>query len=206
MDLILNERQYKKLIFESSQKKFKKKIEDNDSLIKKIVVDSKKDFGLDVKFILTWSVPIGGLIAPVYQSIHGEIPSLTEKELSLIALGTILSFFYKKPDFLKKVLILIRDKGLINEFNQMLSKTENLKNALANFLTSIKVTINPILNVLSFTFILGVLGSIYELVENGYDSNHITPIILGLAGYFGVKMSKNVLTEIIEKIVNRFEN
>jgi len=205
MDLILNESQYKKIILESSQNKYKNEIEDNSNIIQKIVGNTKKDFKLDVKFILTWSVPIGGLIGPVYKSIHGEIPNLSEKELSLIALGTILSFFYENSGLLKKVLILIRDKGLINEFNLMLAKTENLKNTFSEFLNSINVTINPILNVLSFTFFLGVLGAIHELTEKGFDIDHIKPIILGLAGYFGVKMSKNTMSEVIEKMIKRFK-
>jgi hypothetical protein len=205
MDLILNERQYKKLILESSQEKYKNQIENNKSIIKKVVRNSKRDFNLDTKFILTWSVPIGGLIGPVYDAIHGEMPNLDERELVLITLGTILSFFYENSDLLKKVLILIRDNGLINEFNRMLSKTENLKNTFLDFLTSIQVTINPISNVLSFTFFLNVLNAIYELTQKGFDSEQITPIILGLIGYFGVKMSTGTISEVTKKMIERFK-
>jgi len=205
MDLILNERQYKKLILESSQEKYKNQIEDNKSIIKKVVRNSKKDFNLDTKFILTWSVPIGGLIGPVYNVIHGEMPNLGDKELTLITLGTILSYFYENSDLLRKVLILIRDNGLINEFNRMLTKTENLKNTFSDFLTSIQVTINPISNVLSFTFFLNVLNAIYELTEKGFDSEQITPIILGLIGYFGVKMSTSTISEVTKKMIERFK-
>lgn len=205
MDLILNERQYKKLILESSQEKYKNQIEDNKSIIKKVVRNSKRDFNLDTKFILTWSVPIGGLIGPVYNAIHGEMPNLGDKELTLIALGTILSYFYENSDLLRKVLILIRDNGLINEFNRMLIKTENLKNTFSDFLTSIQVTINPISNVLSFTFFLNVLNAIYELAEKGFDSEQITPIILGLIGYFGVKMSTSTISEVTKKMIERFK-
>jgi hypothetical protein len=205
MDLILNERQYKKIILESYQEKYKNQIEDNKSIIKKVVRNSKRDFNLDTKFILTWSVPIGGLIGPVYNVIHGEMPNLSDRELTLLALGTILSYFYENSDLLRKVLILIRDNGLINEFNHMLIKTENLKNTFSDFLTSIQVTINPISNVLSFTFFLNVLNAIYELTRKGFDSEQITPVMLGLIGYFGVKMSTSTISEVTKKMIGRFK-
>ena len=64
MDIILNENQYKKIILEVAKKKIEGSSEENKNLIKRIVSDVKREFKLDLKFILIYSVTIGVLIGP----------------------------------------------------------------------------------------------------------------------------------------------
>ena len=84
-----------------------------------LAASKSPNFDLDLKFILTYSVTISGLIGPVFKLVSGEIPTLSNENISLITAGTILTFYYSNTELLHKILILIRNNNLINEFNKI---------------------------------------------------------------------------------------
>jgi hypothetical protein len=206
MDVILNERQYKKILFESVKQDVKNNLDENNTILKNVVKKVKTNFDLDLKFILTYSVTISGLIGPVFKLVSGEIPTLSNENISLITAGTILTFYYSNTELLHKILILIRNNNLINEFNVMLSKTEYLKNVFEDFINSLKITIGGLSNILSFTFFLSILNVFTKLSNNAISETEIKTLIFGITGYFGVSISKELLLEMIEKIIKRFKS
>jgi len=206
MDVILNENQYKKIILEVAKKKIEGSSEENKNLIKRIVSDVKREFKLDLKFILTYSVTIGGLIGPVYEIISSSVPSLSNVEMSLISVGVIMTYYYNNSDLLNKILIKIRDNGLINEFNLMLEKAENLKLAFFDFVQSLNVTIGSMSNILAFTFLLGVLSTLVNFSENDFTNLETNKLIMSLMGYFGTLASKHITKELLTKMIERFKS
>lgn len=206
MDVILNENQYKKIILEVAKKKIEGSSEENKNLIKRIVSDVKREFKLDLKFILTYSVTIGGLIGPVYEIISSSVPSLSNVEMSLISVGVIMTYYYNNSELLNKILIKIRDNGLINEFNLMLEKAENLKLAFFDFVQSLNVTIGSMSNILAFTFLLGVLGTLVNFAENDFTNLETNKLIMSLMGYFGTLASKHITKELLTKMIERFKS
>lgn len=206
MDVILNENQYKKIILEVAKKKIEGSSEENKNLIKRIVSDVKREFKLDLKFILTYSVTIGGLIGPVYEIISSSVPSLSNVEMSLISVGVIMTYYYNNSELLNKILIKIRDNGLINEFNLMLEKAENLKLAFFDFVQSLNVTIGSMSNILAFTFLLGVLGTLVNFSENDFTNLETNKLIMSLMGYFGTLASKHITKELLTKMIERFKS
>lgn len=206
MDVILNENQYKKIILEVAKKKIEGSSEENKNLIKRIVSDVKREFKLDLKFILTYSVTIGGLIGPVYEIVSSSIPSLSSVEMSLISVGVIMTYYYNNVDLLNRILIKIRDNGLINEFNLMLEKTENLKLAFLDFVQSLNVTIGSMSNILAFTFLLNVLSTLVNFAENDFTDLETSKLIISLLGYFGTLASKHITKELLTKMIERFKS
>lgn len=204
MDLILNKSQYQTILFESVKTSIENSSEENKNLIKKVVSNVKKNFDLDLKFILTYSVTIGGLIGPVEDLVRQEIPNLGEAELSLIIVGTIMTFYYNNREVLHKILKLIRDRGLINEFNFFLQKTERLKDVFLDFVTSLGVSFGSMSNILGFTFLLNILGGLLRYAENDFNDFPVEKLVIGLLGYFGTLASKEITREIIEKVIKRF--
>lgn len=204
MDLILNKSQYQTILFESVKTSIENSSEKNKNLIKRVVSNVKKNFDLDLKFILTYSVTIGGLIGPVEDLVRQEIPNLGESELSLIIVGTIMTFYYNNREVLHKILKLIRDRGLINEFNFFLQKTERLKDVFLDFVTSLGVTFGSMSNILGFTFLLNILGGLLRYAENDFNDFPVEKLVIGLLGYFGTLASKEITREIIEKVIKRF--
>lgn len=206
MDLILNENQYKKIILEVAKKKIEGSSEENKSLIKRIVSEVKKEFKLDLKFILTYSVTIGGLIGPVYEIVSSSVPSLSSVEMSLISVGVIMTYYYNNAELLNKILIKIRDNGLINEFNLMLEKSETLKNAFADFVQSLNVTIGSMSNILAFTFLLNVLSTLVSFANNDFSDLETSKLVYSLLGYFGTLSSKEITKELLTKMIERFKS
>lgn len=206
MDVILNENQYKKIILEVAKKKIEGSSEGNKNLIKRIVSDVKREFKLDLKFILTYSVTIGGLIGPVYEIVSSSIPSLSSVEMSLISVGVIMTYYYNNVELLNRILIKIRDNGLINEFNLMLEKTENLKLAFLDFVQSLNVTIGSMSNILAFTFLLNVLSTLVNFAENDFTDLETSKLIISLLGYFGTLASKHITKELLTKMIERFKS
>ena len=204
MDIIINETQYRKVLLETAKKSIEGESEKNKNLIKRIVSDVKKDFNLDLKFILTYSVTIGGLVGPVYEIMRGNLPDLSDSELSLITVGTIMTYYYNNYELLNRILILIRDNRLINEFNLMLDKTETLKTAFYEFIKSVGITFSSISNVLAFTFLLGVLKVLLTFAESNFTDMEMDKFIIGLSGYFTTLASKSTVEQIISKMIKRF--
>ena len=204
MDLILNESQYQTILLENVKSSIEASSEQNKNLIKKIVSNVKKSFNIDLKFILTYSVTIGGLIGPVEGLVRQQMPELGNTEISLILVGTIMTYYYNNAELLHKILKLIRDKGLINEFNYVLEKTERLKDAFLDFVSSLGVTFGSMSNILGFTFLLNVLGGLLSYANNDFSYLPVEKLVVGLLGYFGTMASKEITKEIIEKIIKRF--
>jgi len=204
MNIILKENQYKVLIFETIKNKFKSKIEEDKSLIEKIVSDVKKDFNLDLKFILTYSVTIAGLINPVYELMSKNYPKIDSSDLSLITVGVIMTYYYNNLELLNKILILIRDKELVDEFENMLSKTEIIKKRFFEFINSLNISLSSFSNILAFTFLLGVLEVLLSFSQTGFSQLELDKFVIGLSGYFATLATKSTIEKLIYKIIKRF--
>lgn len=205
MEVILKDKQYKKVLLEVVKKNIEGSSEENKTLIKRVVSDVKKHFNIDLKFILTYSVTIGGLIGPVYDIIRLQLPNLSSFELSLITIGTIMTYYYNNRDILHNILVKIRDNNLINEFNLMLEKTETLKSAFFDFVKSLGVTFGSMSNILGFTFLLNVLNTLLNFADSNFSDFEAKSFVVGLTGYFGTLASKELTMEILTKMIKRFQ-
>jgi hypothetical protein len=205
MEIILNENQYKSLLIESIENKIESESKEQKKFIGNIVKNVKSDFNLDLRFLLTWSTTIGGLMNPVYHLIKDLNPQISDSDLSLIAVGVILTFYYNNKELLGKVLDLLREKNLVDVFDQMLSKTYDLKHAFEDFISSLGVTISDLTNILAFTFLLNILGFIRTAAEQGIGEDDFILIAKGLVLYFATNTTKNITFKIVKKIFERFK-
>ena len=205
MEVILKNKQYKKVLLEVVKKNIEGSSEENKTLIKRVVSDVKKHFNIDLKFILTYSVTIGGLIGPVHDIISLQLPNLSSFDLSLITIGTIMTYYYNNIDILHNILVKIRDNNLINEFNLMLEKTETLKSVFFDFVKSLGVTFGSMSNILGFTFLLNVLNTLLNFADSNFSDFEAKSFVVGLTGYFGALASKELTMEILTKMIKRFQ-
>jgi hypothetical protein len=142
---------------------------------------------------------------PVYHLIKDLNPQISDSDLSLIAAGVILTFYYNNKELLGKVLDLLREKNLVDVFDQMLSKTYDLKYAFEDFISSLGVTMSDLTNILAFTFLLNVLGFIRTAAEQGIGEDDFILIAKGLVLYFATNTTKNITFKIVKKIFERFK-
>jgi hypothetical protein len=106
---------------------------------------------------------------------------------------------------LKRVLEKIKENSLIQEFDSMLSKADELKSTFVSFLESLAVPTSKLSNMLAYTFIIPIIPELYEYAQ-GYTSMEIKEMITRVVGFVGVTVSGNLVKKLIQEIVRKFQN
>jgi len=86
------------IITESLKERFGDNMRQLNEITKKVIDDVQTVYKLNFKFLLTWGASIGGMIGPLKNWVEGNIPNLTEYEVSLLVLGAVAQFYYYKYD------------------------------------------------------------------------------------------------------------
>lgn len=206
MNILLSEEQYRKILGESVSNDVKEKIESSESLTKQIVRDSKRKFKLDSSFLLTWGAVLGGFMRPVVDYLNGKHPELSSTDVSLISLGVIMTYFYSNVDKLRPVLDLIRQNGLVNEFDDALNKAGYLKDAFVEFLRSLGVLTSSVSNMLAYAFLIPILPTLMSMAQSGATEVKIQFLIKSILGYVTLITSSTSLEKLINKMVDRFKD
>jgi hypothetical protein len=205
MKIVITEHQYEKLLLESSKSIIGDEIKRSKEFIKKIVRSVKEDTKLDFSFLLTWGAAIGGFSRPVFNYFEGKAPELTNQDLALLSIACAVTYYTSNKEKLGKLLGIIKERGLVTYFNEMLEKTDELKNTFLSFVDSLKVTGHKISTMLSYTFIIPFLSKLLDM-SGGATSSDITVLSKIILGYLAVKISSTTLTEVITKIIERFRS
>ena len=204
MNIVLTESQYIKILGESVSNEVKEKIESSETLTRSIVQDLKKKFNLDFSFLLTWGAVLGGFISPVLQYINDKHPELSTSDISLITMGVIMTYFFNNKKKLSGLLELIKENGLVNEFDDALDKAQVLKDAFLEFMRSLGSLTSSIGNMLAYAFLIPILPTLVTMTQSGVSEAKVQFILKSLLGYVGVITSSTTLQKIIEKMLNRF--
>jgi hypothetical protein len=205
MKFIISESQYKKILLEENSKGIIKKLEDLKVFFNTVVKESKKQVGVDLTFLTTWGVTIAGLVRPVAEFMEGNYPNLTNTEIALLSTGIILTYFTSNKEELSKVLDKIKEKSLINEFDKMLSKTEELKNVFISFIDSLTIPVSKLSNMLAYTFIIPIIPELYEYSQNS-SNIEVKEMILRIVSFIGVNLSGSIIKNLLQKIVKNFKS
>ena len=206
MNILLTEEQYKKILGEQVSNDVKSEIENSESLTKQIVRDSKRKFKLDSSFLLTWGAVLGGFMNPVIKFLNGKYTELTSSDISLISLGVVMTYFFSNVDKLRPVLDLIRKNGLVNEFDDALSKAGHLKDAFVEFMRSLGVLTSSVSNMLAYAFLIPILPTLISMAQSGATEMKIQFLIKSILGYVTLITSSTALERIINKMLDRFKD
>lgn len=206
MNIVLTESQYLKILRESKENEIEQTFSNSRSFVKKIISNVKKQFGVDFTFLLTWGSVIGGFVSPVHDYMEGRYPNLSESDLSLISFGIILTFFSNNKEKLNKVLSLIKEKKLVTFFDRALSKSYDLRDAFLEFISSLNLTFSKVSNMLSYTFLVPLVPIFLNLSQLKLNSDQIEIVAMGVSHYLGGLISSNIITSLVEKIIERFKS
>jgi hypothetical protein len=163
MEITISEDVQRKLITESLMGDLSKVLSNLASVGKENIRDTQKMMKFDLKFLLTWSTTIGGIMGPLNQYIRDQNPELTQANINLITVGVCAMLFYNNEKLVTDIITKIKKEGLVSVFESALEKGSEAKNAITNFLNSIGVTTSNIFAIASFTFMLPILP-----ILNGY--------------------------------------
>jgi hypothetical protein len=205
--IIINEQQKKLILKESIVDNIRKSIEEGYEYTTKVLSDVKKDYGLNLEFLITWGASIGGFIAPVGDFVQGKYPQITDIELSLILTGIIAVHYLDNKKQIEKILLKIKEEGLSDVFKVGLKKSNELKNTLFNFLESLNITLFKVSKIMSYAFIVPILLMIFNMVKSGQISpSDAKEITIRIVGSGVVSLSGIVVRDLVTKLIKRFRD
>jgi hypothetical protein len=202
--ILITEQQKRVLIIESLNDELNDKLKKNTNLISRIRKFSSEEFSNNLGFLITWGAGIGGFMGPVNDFLSGQYDGLSEHETYLILLGVIGTIFMNGKDFTKDVISKINDEGLINVFKTTLSKAKDLKKTFISFLKSLDINANSMVTMLSYAFMIPVLGPIIKFIQEGnitYDDLKLFVSSLGMSKF--TTISGKTISEFLKKLINK---
>lgn len=205
MKIIITESQHKKILLESASENAINKLESLKSFFIDISKTVKKQFGIDLEFLLTWGTTIGGFVKPVSDFIQGEFPDITPTNLALISTGVIITYFTSNKKLLGKVVEKIKENGMIYEFDQMLKKSGELKKVFLAFVDSLGLPMAKIANMLAYSFLIPIIPELYEFAQ-GHSDIDVVDTVKRVVSYLGLTSLGFSVKRIIDSVVERFKS
>ena len=206
MNIVITESQYKKLLLEESSNKILGTLKGLKSMVSDILKKTQKQTKIDFEFLLTWGATIGGIVGPVSDFIDGKFPEINDMEKSLLLTGIILTYFSSNKEKLSKILVIIKEKGLVKTFDEVLRKTEKLEKSFLGFVDSLGITVRNLSNMLAYSFLIPILPKLYQMSETGFTNEDISELTKRLLSFGIINLSGETVKEILKKIVSRFKN
>jgi hypothetical protein len=205
MKIIITESQHKKILLESASENAMNKLETIRSFFIDLLKIVKKQFGIDLEFLLTWGTTIGGFVQPVSEFIKGEFPDITITNLALISTGVIITYFTSNKKLLGKVVEKIKENGMIYEFNQMLKKAGELKKVFFAFVESLGLPMAKIANMLAYSFLIPIIPELYEFAQ-GHSDIDVVDTVKRIVSYLGLTTLGFSIKKLSDSVVERFKS
>jgi hypothetical protein len=205
--VLVTENQKKLLIIESFGDNFLDIVKKNYEFTKKILEESSSQIGMNLQFMVTWGASIGGFMGPINEFLQSGNVNISPLDMSLILTGIAATHFLDNSEKVNKIIKIIQEKGLMETFTRGLRKSDELKKAFFDFISSLNITLHKVTNMLSYTFIIPLLPSFYQMATNmSIDPKDIKQISLRLSSFGLLTISGIIMKELVQKIINRFNS
>jgi hypothetical protein len=205
MPYVITEEQYKRLLIEDIEEKSKNHIENAKEIVKKNIEEVGKQQKINFRFLLTYGAGISTFIEPVQKYLSGQYPNLNPSDISLLVLSAISIIFFETKDYLDAIKI-ISQRGLDEELKNTVSFTEKLKNRIVDILNVLGLSSYRIMDILSYSFILPLLGTIKTQLNTGVEmsSEELLKILESLIIAAGITLTGSTLKKGLEIISKKF--
>jgi len=207
LTVVINESQKKVLVTESITDELIGVLKTNYETVKNIIEETSKEFGGHFNILISWGATIGGLIEPLSRFIRGNYSGLSDTELSIILTGVIAIFFQDNKSKIKKVIEIIKEKGLEEPFKAALLKSEEFKNAFLSFFGSLNLHLHKVTNLMSYAFLAPILFYLAQYATSGeIDNTTVKEITDRLMASGLLTVSSIGLRNSISQILKRFSS
>lgn len=201
MDFIISQNQLHVIVEQNTSDDITDNLKKLFDFTRELIEKSMRIWGLNAKFLLTWGAALGGMILPLKNWIENQNVNFTQEQIYLLLLGITCNYYYDNSIFIGKVMEKIKEEGLLDFFKKLYSKSEQLKKSLVEFLRSLKIFGESMTSIMSYAFILPILGDIYEMTVGEDIIENAKMISQRIAASGVVLIVGYSLTTFIEKIL-----
>lgn len=206
MDFLISESQLRTILMEEDNTKLSNSMKQLYSFTSDIVNKVIKNYGLNIKMLLTWGTSVGGLVMPLDNFIRNNNFDLSDNERALVLVGVAFTVYFENKRGLSSILKKIKEEGLQDVFTKVVSKGKELKSSFVAFLESCRITSGAVLDTVAYSFIIPIIADIYSLSVNTTDVNETALLIAERLISSGVViLSKELLSTGLKKIVRKFK-
>lgn len=206
MDFLLTESQLQVILLEQERSKFSNDMKQLHSFTTNMVNRVMKNYGLNLKMLLTWGAAVGGLVMPLDVLIRTGNFNLSEKETALVLAGVAFTIFFENKRGIITLLKKIKDEGLEDEYLEVLTTAQTLKNSFVNFLKSCRITSGAVLDTIAYSFLIPIITDIHSIAVDSSNLNEAALLIAERLIASGVVvLSKDLLSMALKKIIRKFK-
>jgi hypothetical protein len=206
MDFLISESQLRTILMEEDNSKLSNNMKQLNTFTNDIVNKVIKNYGLNVKMLLTWGTSVGGLVMPLDNFIRNNNFDLTDNQRALVLIGVAFAVFFENKRGFTSILKKIKEEGLEETFLEVVSKGKELKNSFLRFLDSCRITSGAVLDTVAYSFLIPIIADIYSLSADTSNVNETALLIAErLIASGAVILSKELLSSGLKKIVRKFK-
>lgn len=206
MEFLITESQLKTILTEQDKSKMTNDMKELYSFTENLVNRVKAIYGLNLKMLLTWGTSVGGLMVPLDEFIKTGNFNLTEEQGILILAAVASILFFENKRGISKLIEKIKEEGILPQFDQILSKGNELKSAFVGFLNSINITIGSLMEVAAYSFLIPIIFDITSIAESSTNLRQSSlQIVERLLASGVIGLSGQALTVAIRKILKKLK-
>jgi hypothetical protein len=204
MEFLITESQLKIILTEQDKSKITNDMKEQYSFTENFVNRIKAIYGINLKMLLTWGTSVGGLLIPLDEFIKTGDFNLTEEQGILILAAVASMLFFENKRGISKLIEKIKEEGVLPQFEQILSKGQELKSAFIGFLSSINITIGSLMEVAAYSFLVPIIFDISAIAESTTNVRQSAlQIVERLLASGVIGLSGQSLTVAIRKILKK---
>jgi hypothetical protein len=204
MEFLITETQLKTILNEEHGTRLTDSIKILNEYTVNLVKQLKTFYNLNFKMLLTWGASVGGLMMPLDNFIKSGNFNLNDREEILI-LGAVASIlFSENKKNIDTLLKKIKEDGLLDIFQIILNKGEELKSSFVNFLKSLKVSVGSFMEMTAYAFLIPILFDVLSVADKSTSIRQGSLLIAERILASGlVFIAKEAIYNVIRKIIKR---
>lgn len=206
MEFLITEKQLRKILSESKNDSLTDAMKIFYSFVVNMLRTVKKSYNLNLKMLLTWGTSVGGFLLPLDNYIKNGNFDVTDEQRMLILCGITFILLFEGKRGVQQVLKKIKEENLESEFETVLSKAKQLKEAFQGFMSVTLSSTEITLEIISYSFLLPIVTDLLNF-GNQSTSMEETALLVSerLLASGLVLMTKEVLSKIIKNILELFK-
>lgn len=206
MEFLITESQLKTILTEQDKSKMTDYMKELYSFTENIVNQAKSIYGLNLKMLLTWGTSVGGLMMPLDEFIKTGNFNLNEEQSILILAAVASLLFFENKRGVAKLIEKIKKEGILPQFEEILSKGQELKSAFVGFLSSINITIGSLMEIAAYSFLIPIMFDISSIAQSSTNLRQSSlQIVERLLASGVIGLSGQLLTVAVRKILKKLK-